>query len=133
MTMDEEITQINNPVLILHLFRCVLLVVWISGWLGACHAAPRATAVVDAGSLPEDVRMRLGEPDRKAEFKMPATPFSGPQESLTGLVPEGALVEEWVYREGDEERYIWFSGAEDQPRDRWQVIETARYPAGAVF
>lgn len=115
-----------------HLFRFVFLVIWVTVLLGACHAAPRAD-VVDTGSVRAEVRARLGEPDRRREFKLPATPFLGPQESLAGRVPAGTLVEEWVYREGDEERYVWFSGAADQPRNRWRVIATGRYPAGAVY
>jgi len=117
--------------------RCIsrlgFIVLWIPVVLGACHAAPKAAIIVDTGAAREEVRARLGEPDRRSEFKMPATPFFGPQESLAGRVPAGSLVEEWVYREGDEERYVWFSGAEDLPGDRWRVIATGRYPADAVY
>jgi hypothetical protein len=113
--------------------RFGFLVVWVSVLLGACHAAPRAAVIVDTGFVRAEVRARLGEPDRRREFKMPSTPFFGPQESLAGRVPAGTSVEEWVYREGDEERYVWFAGAEDQPGDRWRVIATGRYPAEAVY
>jgi len=109
------------------------LVIWVCVLLGGCHAAPTAAVVVDTGSVRAEVRARLGAPDRRREFELPSTPYFGPQESLAGLVPAGTLVEEWVYHEGDEERYVWFAGAEDQPGDRWRVIATGRYPAEAVY
>ncbi|HET6371234.1 MAG TPA: hypothetical protein VFG95_08555 [Nitrospiria bacterium] len=93
----------------------------------------RDPVAVDTGSMRADVRARMGEPEQVREFKLPEGPFFGPQESLAGLVPAGTLVEEWVYRVGNDELYVWFAGAEGEAKDQWRVLETARYPAGAVY
>jgi hypothetical protein len=108
-------------------------VIWMAVLLGACHARDGGSVAVDTGSMRADVRARWGEPERVREFKLPEGHFFGPQESLTGLIPAGTLVEEWVYRAGKEEMYVWFAGAEGEAKDQWRVIETGRYPAGAVY
>ncbi len=98
-----------------------------------CHANNGNALIVKVGSSHEELRTLAGNPERVQEFKLPETPFSGPQESLTGLVPAGTLVEEWVYVIDKEELYVWFAGQEDQSKDEWQVVTSARYPVGAVY
>ncbi len=99
----------------------------------ACQPKPANKIAVTTGSSRAECRALLGEPGRVQEFKLPETPFFGPQESLTNLIPAGTLVEEWVYPVGEEELYVWFAGEEGKPRDQWRVIETARHSAGAVY
>jgi hypothetical protein len=99
----------------------------------ACQATPDNEAVIKTGSSRPEVREQLGAPARVQVFQLPEPPFFGPQESLTELVPPGTWVEEWVYAMGKEELYVWFAGEEGQDPDEWLVIETGRYPAGAVY
>ena len=112
-------------------FRLFLIV--MSLLPGACAAGGADEIVIQIGATREEVRARLGEPKRVLEFNLPEAPFFGPQESLLDLIPPGTLVEEWVYAVGDEEFYVWFAGEEGQVKDEWRVIETGRYPIGAVY
>jgi len=108
-------------------------IILLAGLLGACQTIPGDAVLISTGSSREEVREQLGEPERVQEFNLPDVPFFGPQELLTELIPVGTNVEEWVYLEDEEELYIWFVGAEGQNKDQWKVIETGRYPAGAVY
>jgi len=98
-----------------------------------CNANNGNALIVKVGSSHDEVRTLAGKPERAKEFRMPETSFSGPQESLTGFVPAGTLVEEWVYEMDKEELYVWFTGQEDQSKDEWRVVASARYPVGAVY
>jgi hypothetical protein len=75
----------------------------------------------------------LGEPTRTQDFLLPEAPFFGPQESLTGLIPAGTLVKEWVYVQGNEEQYVWFRCDKGGPAVECSLIKSARYPVGAVY
>ena len=88
---------------------------------------------VGEGLTRQEVLDVLGDPDEVQEFRVPDQPFFGPQEILTSLVPASSTVEEWVYWLDGELTYVWFSGEEDQGRDRWTVVATATYPEDAVF
>jgi hypothetical protein len=68
-----------------------------------------------------------------SEFSLPDEPFFGPQESLTGLIPAGSIVDEWRYLENGQVQYVWFSGDTPENRNEWRVIALASYPEGAVF
>lgn len=111
----------------------VVKLIGLAFLLVSCQAVPGEASAIEIGSSRAEVRAELGEPQRMQEFILPEAPFFGPQESLTGLVPPGATVEEWVYLQGEEEWYIWFTGPEGQNREAWQVVETGRYPVGAVY
>jgi len=98
-----------------------------------CHTDIGKTVRIQKGSSRIEVQTLLGEPHKTQELVLPIVPFHGPQESLTGIVPAGTLVEEWVYVIDKEELYVWFAGQEDQSKDEWQVVTSARYPVGAVY
>ena len=107
--------------------------IWLAILLGACQASPGNAVVINTGFSRAEVRALMGEPERVQEFILPETPLFGPQESLAELIPAGTWVEEWVYTVGEDELYVWFAGEKGQAKDQWRVIETARYPAGAVY
>jgi hypothetical protein len=113
--------------------KASLLAILLAVALVACQATLDNKVVVDTGSSRAEVQEQLGEPARVQVFQLPEAPFVGPQESLTDLIPPGTWVEEWVYAMGKEELYVWFAGEESQSQDEWLVIETGRYPVGAVY
>jgi hypothetical protein len=117
----------------LNLFGIFIIIIWLIILLNACQLKIGNTGVINTGSSRADVLAMIGKPKRVQEFKLQETPFYGPQENLTNLIPARTLVEEWVYIKGEEELYVWFAGEEGQEKDQWRVIETARYPAGAVY
>jgi hypothetical protein len=88
---------------------------------------------ISPGDSPERVLSIMGEPTRTQDFLLPEAPFFGPQESLTGLIPAGALVKEWVYVQGDEETYVWFHCDQGEVGEDCSLIKTASYPVGAVY
>ena len=110
-----------------------LFIFWLAVLLGACQTGPGDSVLISIGSSQAEVKAQLGEPERVQEFELPDPPFFGPQEILTDLIPAGTKVEEWVYLEDEEELYIWFVGAEGEKKDHWKVIETGRFPAGAIY
>jgi hypothetical protein len=75
----------------------------------------------------------MGEPDRTQDFPLPDVPFFGPQESLTGLIPAGTPVKEWVYVIGEQELYVWFRCDQGGPEFDCSLVTSARYPVGAVY
>jgi hypothetical protein len=101
--------------------------------LDACRVQPPQAATVSPGATPAQVRTLLGEPTRLQNFLLPEAPFFGPQESLTNLIPAGTPVEEWVYVQGNEELYVWFVCTQGSSEGECTVIESARYPVGAVY
>jgi hypothetical protein len=107
--------------------------IWLTVLLVACQANRGDEVVINTGSLRAEVRALMGEPVRVQEFILPESPFFGPQESLTGLLPAGTPVEEWVYAVDEMELYVWFAVEDGQAEDQWRVVEMARYPAGAVY
>jgi hypothetical protein len=96
--------------------------------MGACQAA-----TISLGDSPENVLSLMGEPDRTRDFPMPEVPFFGPQESLTGLIPAGNPVKEWVYVLGEQELYVWFRCDQGHPEADCSLVNSARYPVGAVY
>ncbi|MEJ2560523.1 MAG: hypothetical protein P8186_30730 [Anaerolineae bacterium] len=106
-----------------------ILVVLLVG----CSPTSLPPSEVGKGSSKEDVIASLGEPDQTQDFILPDEPFFGPQESLVNLVPAGTVIEEWVYEIGDEVLYVWFTGEDDDLREDWLVLVTARYPKDAVY
>ena len=101
--------------------------------LAACQNQIVARREMQPGLSPAQVQGLLGEPARTQDFLLPEVPFFGPQESLTGLIPAGALVEEWVYVQGDEELYVWFHCDQGEVGEDCSLIKTASYPVGAVY
>jgi hypothetical protein len=96
--------------------------------MGACQAA-----TISLGDSPENVLSLMGEPTRTRDFPLPEVPFFGPQESLTGLIPAGTLVKEWVYVQGDEELYVWFRCDKGDLEGECSLVKSACYPVGAVY
>jgi hypothetical protein len=101
--------------------------------LAGCTKAAEPPGQVEAGLSKAEVIQILGEPNEMSEFSLPDEPFFGPQESLTGLIPAGSIVDEWRYIENGQVQYIWFSGESLENRSEWRVIALASYPEGAVF
>ena len=99
----------------------------------ACRQDLEDASAIQIGSLRGEVRAQVGQPQRTQEFRLPEAPFFGPQEGLAGLIPPGTLVEEWVYTLDNDELYVWFAAEEGDAVGEWRVIETGRYPMGAVF
>jgi hypothetical protein len=99
----------------------------------ACSPTSVPPPEIGKGSSKEDIIASLGEPDQTQDFILPDEPFFGPQESLVNLVPAGTVIEEWVYEIGDEVLYVWFTGEDDDLREDWRVLVTARYPKDAVY
>ncbi len=116
------------------LYRTFLRISMIIFYLFLSSSACRARwASLAPGDSPGQVRARLGEPTRTQDFLLPEAPFFGPQESLTGLIPAGTLVEEWVYVQGNEEQYVWFRCDQGEVGEDCSLIKTASYPVGAVY
>jgi hypothetical protein len=101
--------------------------------LVGCSPTSSIPSEVGKGSSKGEVIASLGEPDQTQDFILPDEPFFGPQESLVNLVPAGTVIEEWVYEIGDEVLYVWFAGEDDDLREDWLVLVTARYPKDAVY
>ena len=98
-----------------------------------CSAGRDVTREIQAGQTRDEVRAAAGEPDEIIEFTLPYEPFFGPQEGLESILPAGTLVEEWQYRSGGEVIYVWYAGGWEEPREEWTVIDTAAFPADAVY
>jgi hypothetical protein len=107
----------------------VLLLAVASG----CSAERDAASEIQAGQTRDEVVAAVGEPDEVDEVTLPSEPFFGPQEGLASLLPAGTRVEEWRYRSAGEVMYVWFAGGASKPREDWTVIDTAVFPADAVF
>jgi hypothetical protein len=105
----------------------------LAAGLAGCQSVDSPAAEVREGSTRDEVRTALGEPAEVNEFVLPSEPFFGPQEGLSGIVPAGSGVEEWVYRQDGEVLYVWFSGQPGEDQAGWTVIMTATYPKDAVF
>ena len=88
---------------------------------------------IQVGQTKDEVIAIAGDPDEIGEFILPAEPFFGPQEGLSSLLPAGTIVEEWRYKPADEVTYVWFAGEDALPRADWTVIDSAAYPADAVY
>ena len=116
-----------------HLVLTVLLSILLTMLVSGCGGADRAAEKIEVGQTRQEVRDALGEPDRTDEFPLPEAATFGPQEELTGKVPVGQPVEEWVYERGSEEIYLWFAGQSGEEPDQWTVIHYAVYPADAVY
>ena len=112
-------------------FRALIFVIFIV--LAGCSISPSPLSEIEKGSSKDEVITSLGEPDQTQDFVLPDVPFFGPQESLVNLVPPGTMIEEWVYEIGDEVLYVWFAGEEDELREDWLVLDTARHPKDAVY
>jgi hypothetical protein len=111
--------KIKIPVLV----YCTILISLVS-----CRAVS-----VSPGDSPDKVSRLLGEPTRTQNFLLPEAPFFGPQESLTGLIPAGTPVEEWVYVQAGEELYVWFRCDQGELEGKCSLVKSARYPVGAVY
>jgi hypothetical protein len=101
--------------------------------LAGCSPTSSVPSEVGKDSSKEDVIASFGKPDQTQDFILPDEPFFGPQESLANLVPAGTVIEEWRYEIGDEVLYVWFTGENDDLREDWLVLATARYPKDAVY
>lgn len=99
----------------------------------SCSMERDAVREVQPGQTRAEVRATAGDPDEIIEFTIPTEPFFGPQEGLASLLPAGTRVEEWQYQNLGEVIYIWFAGGAADSREDWRVIETAVFPADAVF
>jgi hypothetical protein len=95
--------------------------------LVGCSPTSSVPSEIRKSSFEGDVIASLGEPDQTQDFILPNEPFYGPQESLVNLVPAGTAIEEWRYEIGDEVLYVWFTGEDDDLREDWLVLATARY------
>jgi hypothetical protein len=115
------------------LIRLIFLFTFATSMLFACSGSKNDQREIEAGFSKEEVTRILGDPDQLNEFAMPDGPFFGPQEGLTGLVPAGGLVEEWIYFMDNDARYVWFWGEPDQEREAWRVVLTSVYPKDAVY
>lgn len=115
------------------LIRVILLSALATSMLFACSGRKNDQREIEPGFSKEEVTRILGDPDQMNEFIMPDGPFFGPQEGLTGLVPAGHQVEEWVYFVDGDARYVWFWGEPDQERDAWRVVLTSIYPKDTVY
>jgi hypothetical protein len=111
--------------------RAVILI--IAALLVGCSPISSVPSEIGKGSSKGDVIASLGEADQTQDFILPDEPFFGPQESLANLVPAGTVIEEWVYEVEDEVLYVWFTGEDDDLREDWLVLVTARYPKDAVY
>lgn len=110
----------------------VSLVAVIAGLLVACGALAPAEGVQVGMSQPQ-VQAELGGPDEASEFTMPEGGFFGPQEVLSGVVAAGESVEQWVYFQGDEATYVWFTVDPEQGQGAWRVIAITTVPQDAVY
>lgn len=115
------------------LIRIIVLFTLSTSILSACNGGNKDQTEIEPGLSKGEVTRILGDPSEVNEFVMPDGPFFGPQEGLTGLVPAGGLVEEWVYYIDGEVRYVWFWGGPDQEREAWHVVLTSVYPKDAVY
>jgi hypothetical protein len=88
---------------------------------------------IEPGATREEVEARIGPPDSRQELAFPSEPFFGPGEGLSAVLEPGAPYEEWFYRRGEMDYYVWFSAPPDDPGGAWGVIMAASYPADAVF
>jgi hypothetical protein len=109
----------------LALVRAIISIIAII--LVGCSPTSSVPSEIGRGSSKGDVIASLGEPDQTRDFILPDEPFFGPQESLVNLVPAGTAIEEWRYEIGDEVLYVWFTGEDDDLREDWLVLATARY------
>jgi hypothetical protein len=115
------------------LIRIIFLFAIAACMLSACNTRVNNQGEIEPGLSKGEVTRILGDPSEVNEFVMPDGPFFGPQEGLTGLVPAGGLVEEWVYYIDGEVRHVWFWGGPDQEREAWHVVLTSVYPKDAVY
>jgi hypothetical protein len=115
------------------LIRVIVLFTLTASMLSGCSRRVNDEGEIEAGLSKEAVIQILGDPDQVNEFILPDGPFFGPQEGLTGLVPPGQLVEEWVYHTNGEVRYVWFWGDSGQEREAWRVVLTSVYPKDVVY
>ena len=105
----------------------------VAALVSSCSLNPQPPTKIEKGLSRDEVIVALGEPDQIQDFVLPDQPFFGPQEGLINIVPPGTTVEEWVYETSEEVLLVWFAGEPGEKREDWKVIETGRYPAGAVF
>ena len=101
--------------------------------IAGCLRAQSPQVELEVGFTHQEVRDALGEPDETQEFVVPDGPFFGPQETLSGLVPAGSLVEEWRYELNDEVRYVWFYGDPAAGKDARKLIATTIVPRDAIY
>lgn len=116
----------------LHDAARVSLVALTTVLLVGCGALAQPEGVQVSMSQPQ-VQAELGGPDEASEFTMPEDGFFGPQEILSGLVTAGESVEQWVYFQGDEATYVWFTIESEQEQGAWTVIATTTVPQDAVY
>jgi len=98
-----------------------------------CSAKRNATLEIQAGQTRDEVTAAAGDPDEIIEFILPDEPFLGPQEGLSSILPAGTPFEEWRFQSEGEVTYVWFAGGAAEPREEWTVIDTAVFPADAVY
>jgi hypothetical protein len=115
------------------LIRVIFIFTFAATILSGCNGSKKDQTEIEPGLSREEVTRILGDPNELNEFVLPNSPFFGPQEGLTGIVPPGQLVEEWVFHTDGEIRYVWFWGKQSQDRGEWSVILTSVYPKDAVF
>ena len=88
---------------------------------------------VSPGMARDRVRAILRDPGAARKLTMPAGPFWGPQEALSGILPAGARFEEWQYSSRGTVFYVWFADTNGLAEDRWTVVGKTSHPEGAVF
>jgi hypothetical protein len=110
-----------------------IIIVFLLIATNGCTTITSTRDQLEIGQSQPDVIAILGQPDRVQEFDFPDGPFFGPQEALISLVDPGTLVLEWVYEQGDDDHYIWFSGGPGWPTSSFRVIAFEVVPADAVF
>lgn len=126
----------------------ILLLLWLPGCksqpesfdrkflaLHSLNSQETGLFAIRQGKSRDEVLKSLGPPLRKRGDTAPAgpSPSWGPQEGLESLIGLGAPYEEWLYRDGGYDYYVWFATRTGQPQSQWVVMAVAKYPTGAVF
>ncbi len=113
---------------IMRFFLLLFLVVSLS----SCSFESKFSQV-KPGLTRSEIKNLLGDPMVIQNGVTTDQPFWGPQEGLDGILGVGAPFEEWLYKEGDQNYYIWFGAKSGKPKSSWLVIRNNKYPEGVVF
>ena len=97
--------------------------------VAACAGGGPALAQPRLGMTEAELIGAMGQPQAQQIFSMPAPPFFGPQEALTGVVEPGTKVTEWQYERDEQVLYVWFVATAEGNR----VVGFFKAPAGAVY
>jgi hypothetical protein len=85
---------------------------------------------VSTGASKDQVRARLGEADNRVPHVMRGGhPTTTPPELVKAL-PVNTPYEEWVYRRGQTDYYLYFSSGSNAPREDWKLVTRRTVPHG---